>query len=202
VGVILAGGLGRRLGGSKATVRLNGQPMITYPLRAVQEALGAGVIVAKAASELPSLRGVEVWVEPDHPQHPLTGVVHALGLAEGRPVLVCACDLPLVSARLVGELAAADPGGSCAVIARGDGGLQPLLGCYQPDALAPLIRALTVETSVQHAVSGLGVVPYDVPDEVSLFNVNTPEDLLQAGALLASRAGAVDAGQNQPNVKS
>src|SRR6202035_425126 len=104
VGVVLAGGLGRRLGGSKATVRLNGQPLIAYPLRAVQEALGAAVVVAKADSELPALPGVEVWTEPPEPRHPLTGIVHALGLAEGRSVLVCAGDLPLVPAELIRQL--------------------------------------------------------------------------------------------------
>ena len=35
IGVVLAGGSGRRIGGSKAIVKLRGQPLITYPLAAL-----------------------------------------------------------------------------------------------------------------------------------------------------------------------
>jgi molybdenum cofactor guanylyltransferase len=187
VGVVLAGGLGRRLGGSKATVGLGGQPLITYPLGALQEALDSVVIVAKADSELPTLPGIEVWMEPPEPRHPLTGIVHALGLAEGRPVLVCAGDLPLVPPDLIRRLAGADPGEALVVAASCGGLLQPLLARYEPEALEPLAAALRQGASVREAVSAAGVRPFEVSDERFLFNVNTPEDLLQAGALLAAR---------------
>src|SRR5437588_1620444 len=108
IGVVLAGGLGRRLGGSKATVRLQRRPLISYPLRALRQALGKAVIVAKMDSELPPLPGVEVWIEPDLPRHPLTGLVHALSLAGGSPIVVCACDLPLVSPALIAQIASTD----------------------------------------------------------------------------------------------
>jgi molybdopterin-guanine dinucleotide biosynthesis protein A len=193
LGAVLAGGLGRRLGGSKAAVRLNGRPLITYPLRAVQEALGSAVIVAKADTELPSLPGVEVWMEPPEPRHPLTGVIHALGLAEGRPVLICACDLPLVPADLVRQIAGADPGEALAVVASSEGRLQPLLARYEPEALEPLSAALqSGGPSVREVVASLGARLCEVSDPAALFNVNTPEDLLRAGALLAA----------QPNVKA
>ena len=192
VGVILAGGLGRRLGGSKATVKLNGRPLLTYALGTLQQVLGIVVIVAKADSELPSLPEVEVWMEPAEPRHPLTGIVHALGVAEGRPIVVCACDLPLVSAAVVAELAAVDPHEATAVIARSEGRLQPLLGRYQPEAMEPLSAALEAGLAMVDAVTALGARPYDVADPELLFNVNTPEDLLRAGALLEA----------QPKVKS
>jgi molybdenum cofactor guanylyltransferase len=188
VGVVLAGGLGRRLGGSKATVGLGGRPLITYPIRALQEALGTAVVVAKADSELPAMPGVEVWMEPPEPRHPLTGVIHALGLAEGRPVLVCAGDLPLVPADLIRELAGAGSGQALVVAASHAGRLQPLLARYEPEALEPLSAALrTGDPSVRDAVSALGVHRCEVADETFLFNVNTPEDLLRAGTLLAGR---------------
>lgn len=205
VGVVLAGGLGRRLGGSKATVGLSGRPLITYPLGAVRAALGGAVVVAKADSELPTLPGIEVWMEPQEPRHPLTGIVHALGLAEGRPVLVCACDLPLVPADLIRALARADSGEALVVAASYGGRLQPLLARYEPEAFEQLSAALRAEdASVRDAVSALGARPYEVSEETFLFNVNTPEDLLRAGALLAARgrAGPAGASEAHPNVKS
>ena len=62
------GGLGRRIGGSKATVMLGDRPLISYPLEALAgSALGEVAIIAKAETELPSLPGVSVWIEPRRP---------------------------------------------------------------------------------------------------------------------------------------
>lgn len=196
VGVVLAGGLGRRLGGPKATIRLGGRPLISYPVRALQDALGRVVVVAKAGTDLPSLPGVEVWIEPEEPRHPLTGIVHALESSEGRPVLVCACDLPLVAAEVIQEIAAA-PEEALAVLACGPAGLQPLLGRYPPQALGPLTAALHAGLSVKEAVGSLKTRHHRIRDPAVLLNVNTPGELREAEGLLGERAGAA-----QPNVKS
>jgi molybdopterin-guanine dinucleotide biosynthesis protein A len=196
-GVILAGGLGRRLGGPKAAVQLRGRPLISYPLRALRESLGDVVVVAKLDSALPALPGVEVWIEPDLPRHPLTGLVHALSLSGGSRIVVCACDLPLVTPSLVREIVDADPGGASAVIASSEGRLQPLLGCYEAGALGPLSAALGREgVPLREAVSALGPRIVEVSDPRLLFNINTPEDLLKARSLLE------DPSRDQPNVKS
>jgi molybdenum cofactor guanylyltransferase len=198
IGVVLAGGLGRRIGGAKATVRLHGEPLIAYPLSAMRAALEEVAIVAKADTELPSLPGITLWVEPDAPRHPLAGVRHALGLAEGRPVLVCALDLPLVSADLIRRLANADAGGAPAVVARGAGQIQPLLGCYYPQALSRLPPV----GPAREAVAGLAPAVLEVEDPDVLFNVNTPDDLLQAAAMLDARRRAARPRPGYPNVKS
>jgi molybdopterin-guanine dinucleotide biosynthesis protein A len=195
--------VGQRLGGAKATVRLNRRPLIAYPIEAVWRALGNVVVVAKIDTELPPLPGVSVWIEPDEPRHPLAGVVHALSMASERPVLICACDLPLITPRLVRDLVRAS-GGAPAVVARGAGRPQPLLGCYRPEALARLSAALAQPgMRLTDAVHGLGPDIYDIPDPSLLFNVNTPEDLLQASALVtACRGRRVARSPDQPNVKS
>jgi molybdopterin-guanine dinucleotide biosynthesis protein A len=188
VGVILAGGQGRRIGGSKAIVNLRGRPLISYPLEAMWRALGNVAIVAKIDTELPSVAGATVWVEPDEPRHPLLGIVHALGLAEGRPVMVCAVDLPFVSSGLIRRITETERGTAPAVIATGDGRSQPLLGCYHPEALERLTAALQREdVPVVEAVASLDPRSYAVEDPDALFNVNSPDDLLQASAMLDRR---------------
>jgi molybdopterin-guanine dinucleotide biosynthesis protein A len=167
--------------------------MITYPVRALREALGSVVVAAKASTELPNLPGAAVWTEPEEPRHPLAGVVHALEMAHGRAVMICACDLPLVTPGLVRAIARADPGGAPGVMARAEGRSQPLLACYGPDALGPLAAALKQEgVPMLEAVAAIGARVHDVADPNLLFNVNTPEELLQAGALLTERARAGD----------
>jgi molybdopterin-guanine dinucleotide biosynthesis protein A len=188
VGVILAGGEGTRMGGSKAIVNLNGRPLISYPLEAMWRALGHVAIVAKIDTELPSVAGVTVWIEPDEPRHPLLGIVHALGLADDRPVLVCPVDLPFVSSGLIRKLAVAGRGSGTAVIATLPGRTQPLLGRYEPEALEPLISALQrPRVPVREAVEALHPTLYEVEDANELFNLNAPDDLLQASAMLGRR---------------
>jgi molybdopterin-guanine dinucleotide biosynthesis protein A len=200
IGVVLAGGAGRRIGGGKATVELRGRPLISYPLRALQAVLAEVVVVAKAGTELPPLPGVPVWTEPDAPRHPLAGIVHALeraappqgadGLGEARAVLVCAADLPFVDPELVELLARADAGAAAAVVPRAGGRLQPLLARYEPAALAPLAAALAAPgppPSLTGAVEALGPCVLDLRDEAPFFNVNAPEDLLTAAGLLDRR---------------
>ena len=187
VGVVLAGGEGTRMGGAKAIVKLNGRPLISYPLEAMWQALGSVALVAKISSQLPSVAGVTVWIEPDEPRHPLVGIVHALGLADGRPVMVCALDLPFVSSGLIRRIAKTDGGGAPAVIASSGGRTQPLLGCYEPEALGPLTAALERVVPAREAVAALGAVLYEVEDAGELFNINTPDDLLQASAMIDRR---------------
>jgi molybdopterin-guanine dinucleotide biosynthesis protein A len=127
VGVVLAGGLGLRIGGTKAMVELAHRPLISYPLDAMYRALGEVAIVAKIDTELPDAAGASVWVERDEPHHPLVGILFALELAAGRPVLVCAGDMPFVSPALIRRLADADPGEGDAVLASSEGASQPLL---------------------------------------------------------------------------
>jgi molybdopterin-guanine dinucleotide biosynthesis protein A len=176
------------MGGSKATVELRGRPLITYPLDALREVLGQVVVVAKPDTELPSLPGVTVWIEPPWPIHPLVGLVHALALAERRPVLACAGDLPFVSPELIARLATIDPDPATAVITSCRGQVQPLLGCYQQRALALLGPAARAgDRPVREAVTAIGPRMLEIDDPDLLFNVNSPDDLLQAAAMLDRR---------------
>jgi molybdopterin-guanine dinucleotide biosynthesis protein A len=184
LGVILAGGLGARIGGGKAIVELAGRPLIEYPCAALQTALGEVVIMAKADTELPNLVGATVWVEPQAPRHPLIGLMHALDLAEGRPVVACPVDLPFVTAEVIRRLVQTDPGPAPAVVAVAAGEMQPLLGCYLPRARERLRSAgFGPEVPVRRAIEAIGARGLEVAPQV-LFNVNSPDDLLQAAAML------------------
>jgi molybdopterin-guanine dinucleotide biosynthesis protein A len=176
------------MGGSKAVVRLGGRPLILYPLEALTLALDDVAVIAKADTLLPSLPGTTIWIEPPAPRHPLIGITHALALAGRRPIVVCASDLPFVTPELIDRLAHADPAGAPAVVATHEGEMQPLLGCYQQTAsklLAP--AAAAAETPLREAVAAIGPRLFEVDDVEELFNVNAPDDLLMASAMLDRR---------------
>ncbi len=194
IGVVLAGGAGRRIGGGKAIVELRGTPLLRYPLAALQAVLAEVVVVAKQASELPPLPGVPIWIEPGTPRHPLAGIVHALegaGAAAGvegtaREILVSAGDLPFLTPSLVERVAQADACGAPAVVPHAAGRLQPLLARYAPAAHAPLAAALAADPppSLTDAVAALRPCVLELDDPLPFFNVNAPEDLLTAAGLL------------------
>jgi molybdopterin-guanine dinucleotide biosynthesis protein A len=192
VGAILAGGAGLRIGGQKATVELQGKPLICYPLEAVGKVLSKVAILAKAGTELPPVARVAVWLEPESPRHPVVGITQALALAGGRPVLICAGDLPFVTPELVRRLVKADPGRAPAVVACAEGQMQPLLGCYQPRALDLLAReARTASGRLMEIVAAIDPVRLECdPDE--LFDIDTPEDLLHAAGMLDRRRAATE----------
>jgi molybdopterin-guanine dinucleotide biosynthesis protein A len=171
LGVVLAGGLGRRLGGpEKPLLELAGRPLISYPLAALREALGEAVVVAK--HELP---GLEVWVEPPEPRHPLTGIVHALRAAGGRAIFVCAADMPLLDAAEVQAICAAR-GDAPAVVPRAGGRLQPLCALYEQSALAGLEQA-TPAAALTATVEALVPLVLERPDARPYTNVNTQAEL-------------------------
>jgi molybdopterin-guanine dinucleotide biosynthesis protein A len=110
--------------------------------------------------------------------------MHALELAEGRPVLACPVDLPFVTAEVVRRLAEAEHGPAPAVVAAAGDIVQPLLGCYQPRA-RELLRStgFRLDVPMRRAIAEIGARELEVDPHV-LFNVNSPDDLLQAAAML------------------
>ena len=182
IGALLAGGSGSRLGaGSKAAAPLAGRALAAYPAEALGAVCERVAVVCKADTQLPDLPGTERWEEPDEPRHPLTGIVHALVTADG-PVLVCAADMPFVTADACRTLMGA-AGTSPAVVATADGVLQPVLGLYAPAAL-DVLRAAPPDAPLTRTVEALDPVRVALPAAL-VRSVNTPAELAEAEAQFA-----------------
>lgn len=184
---ILAGGAGTRIGGRKAETSLAGRPMIEYPLASLRRAGLDPFVVTKAGHRL-DLGPVEIVIEPDKPLHPLLGIAMAIRAASGRPVLVVACDLPLLPPALLAQLATET---GTTVVAGSRGTPQPLVARYGPDSLGTIEAALTVGNSVKSTLAELDPVIVDVSGpgnfgdpSVVFHNVNSPGDLARAEELL------------------
>jgi molybdopterin-guanine dinucleotide biosynthesis protein A len=176
IGAILAGGRGSRMGGGKPARELAGRPLIAWPAAALAEACDRVVVVAKAATELPELPGVERWDEPDAGHHPLLGIAFALERA-GEPVLVCGADMPFVTAeacRRVGE----GLGVERVAVAVANGVMQPVLAAFAPAALDEL-RAAPPDAALTRTVDALGPVLVEV-DPLVVRSVNTDAELAEA----------------------
>lgn len=145
-GVILAGGASSRFGSPKTAALLGGRPLIEYPLMAMRAAGLPVLVVAKADNDVTALiDGAELLTEPDEPRHPLRGIVSALEHT-GRPIVVCACDMPFVNSEVLRMLAERSDD---LVVVEVDGVPQPMLGRYAPAVLPVLSAALHAEQSVR-----------------------------------------------------
>lgn len=175
------------MGAPKAMAELASRPLVSRVVGTVGAAGLDPVVVAKPDSPLPKL-DCRVLSEPSEPRHPLTGVIAALGASAGRGVVVIACDMPLVPAKLLAWLAQLEePVAVCEV----GGRLEPLLGRYSPSVSDQLAEALEAGAAMRDAVATLD--PFVIPEdrvarfgdpERIFFNVNSPEDLAAAEAML------------------
>lgn len=177
---ILAGGLGRRIGGDKAMASLAGRPLISYPVDAATAAGLEVVVVAKRTTRLPPL-DVPVLLEPDEPTHPLLGIITAL--EHHAAVLAIPCDMPFLDptdlvalAQMAADVAILRPG-------------QPFPAMYR-DAMLPQLRhALEVRASVRSTQAHplLGPESSAATREATQITVNTAEDLAEAERILSRR---------------
>jgi molybdopterin-guanine dinucleotide biosynthesis protein A len=130
-GLILAGGLGRRMGGAdKGLVELDGRPMVAH----VMERLAPQVaeILINANRNAQAYAGFGLAVVADRVEGfvgPLAGLdagLHAAG-ADCEWVVTCPCDSPFLPLDLVARLlAAADEAGAEVAMARSQGQVQPV----------------------------------------------------------------------------
>jgi molybdopterin-guanine dinucleotide biosynthesis protein A len=179
-------------------VELAGRPLIQYPLSAVREAGLEPLVIAKRDTDLPRLEVPIHREEPADP-HPLHGVIAALEAAHGRPVIVVACDMPLVAPPLIAWLASIV--GNAAP--QFGGTSHPMLARYEGSALPALTLAVREGRSASAAMRGqrqrlideAELAVFGNPRHL-LFNVNDARDLKRAAALLAISPPPRQAGED------
>ena len=99
--------------------------------------------------------------------------------------VVCAADLPFVTGELVAQLAGADPGGAPAVLAAWRATSSRCWAAISRRALELLQRTGSVpDRPLRECIAAIEPATLEVSDPDLLFNVNTPDDLLQAAAML------------------
>jgi molybdopterin-guanine dinucleotide biosynthesis protein A len=179
IGVVLAGGRGRRIGGDKAGVLLGGRALAQWVVDALGAVLDEVVVACRIDTQLPPLAGVaEAWIPARGPRGPVAGLAAALREARGRSILACAISLPLITPATVRALAYADARGAAAVVPESEGRLEALVGRWEPAALPVLERLAPDATllSAAHAVAGARLPLAGIATE--LTRIDAPEDLL------------------------
>lgn len=181
-GVILAGGLGRRMGGvDKGLQLLDGRPLAAHVADRLAPQVDRLLINANRSQAAYAALGYPVFADeiPDF-AGPLAGLHAALAASQTSLVVTAPCDSPFLPADLVGRLRAAllDAGGNIA-IARAAGRLHPVF-CLCRTSLRPALVSYLADGGrrVAQWCAGMGAIEVDFDDQPQAFqNFNTLREL-------------------------
>lgn len=202
VGVLLAGGQSRRMGGGDKSLRvLAGRTILSRVIERLRPQVGTLVLNANGDPARFAATGLPVAsdVVPDFPG-PLAGVLTGMLWARehvpaAQWIVTVATDAPFVPYELVSRLfKALERGGADMACAVSAGRHHPVIGLW-PVRLADDLRAAVVERGVRKvdlwtADYRLATAEFPAAPTDPFFNVNRPEDVAEAEAL----ARAIDAG--------
>lgn len=198
VGVLLAGGLARRMGGGDKCLRLlGGKPILTHIVERVRPQVSA--LVLNANGDPARFAAFDLPVVPDAIEGfagPLAGVLTGMEWARGhapsvRWLVSIATDSPFVPRDLVARLLeAATHQNAPLACAASNGRTHPVMGLWSLD-LAGELRGALVEQGMRKidawtARYRLATIEFSDASVDPFFNVNSPDDLAAAERLIAS----------------
>jgi molybdopterin-guanine dinucleotide biosynthesis protein A len=204
-GILLAGGLARRMGGGdKPLRRIGGATILERVIARARPQVAPGALALNANGDPARFASFGLPVVPDgvagYPG-PLAGVLAGLDwAAEAVPgcshVASFATDAPFLPADLVARLAGAvADGGADIACAASAGRAHPVFALW-PVRLRDDLRHALVDEDVRKvdvwtARHRLSVVEFPAEPCDPFFNANRPEDLAEAEALLARGEGGI-----------
>lgn len=199
-GIILAGGLSRRLGRDKAVEPIDGQPLVGRVMDALSGIADELVVVVNTPQrgrELPLRDSAVVAVDIYPNAGSLGGIFTGLSSASNQWGIVVACDMPFLNLDLLSYLLSFRESHD-AVVPVLDGRPEPTHAAYSKVCLSAIEARLEADdlkiarffddVRVKY-VSQRRVEEID-PRRRSFFNVNTEEDLARARLMAGEGAGS------------
>lgn len=194
-GVVLAGGLSRRLGRDKAVEVVDGQPLIERVIERLTQVVDDTVVVVNSVERgreipLPHSTNIAVDLYPDSGS--LGGIFTGLSAAASEWSIIVACDMPFLNITLFRHMLTLTDNHD-AVVPVLDNRPEPTHAIYSKSCLAPIERRLQAndlkiarffDDVRVHRIEQDVVEAFD-PDRLSFFNINTQTDLDKALALVA-----------------
>jgi len=187
---VLAGGRSMRMGVDKTLLDVDGEPLVARVVEVCADVCAHTLVVTNRPDAMADVLPGDVPVITDEVayQGPLGGLTTALAAASDEWVLAVAADMPHLDPDVIRALWNARNGGDV-VVPMTEKGPEPLLALYRVEACLPAARA-TLATGRRRLVALFGAVSVvEVPVEdlrivdpelLSLVNVNTPADLVEA----------------------
>lgn len=204
LGLLLAGGLARRMGGGDKPLRtIGGRPILDHVIERLTPQCSELVLNANGDPARFSQYGLPVIPDSiEGSKGPLAGILAGLDwVAAHRPdvewVVSAAADTPFLPHDLVARLHAVRMEANVPLACAGSGGwTHPVIGLWPVGLRDDLRHALLVEDERKidrwTARHGVAVAEWTASPVDPFFNANAPEDLAEAETLLAMLDGAPD----------
>jgi molybdopterin-guanine dinucleotide biosynthesis protein A len=197
--VILAGGFSRRFGRDKGLVVLANKPLILHVIDRVSKAVDEILVVVSSEKQKNKFEAImekkaKLVIDRENSQSPLVGTITGFETAEGEYSLLLPCDTPLVSTQIVQFLLDLCTNRNAAIPRWPNGYIEPLQAAYRTETALATAKAALKQgkmnmRSMIDNMTGVRYVSTIVleqlePELLSFFNVNTPQDLEKAEAIL------------------
>jgi molybdopterin-guanine dinucleotide biosynthesis protein A len=200
--IVLAGGFSSRFGQDKGVLELANKPLIRHVVDAVSTVVDETVVVTNSQERVTKYAevtrsGVKFAVDVCESRSPLIGALTGFGVAHGKYSLLLPVDTPFVSREVVSLLFELCVNRAAVIPRWPTGNIEPLHAVYQTaQALEAAKNAVAEEKLNMRAmieklrgvryVSTLVIQQLD-PELRTFFNINTPADLAEAGAMVKRR---------------
>lgn len=180
-GVVLAGGLARRMGQQdKGLIPFNGQALISYALAAMKPVADEVLISANRNRDHYRNFGYPVIGDGNNQfDGPLAGILAAMQTAQSPRLLIMPCDSPLVKSEHLQRLLSALTDDTDIAVAYDGERLHPVFAALKTHLQTDLQHYLhSGERKVQSWFGRHALVKVDFSDSPEVFaNINTPEEL-------------------------
>ena len=193
-GIILAGGMSRRLGRNKVLIPMGGEPLINRVTGRLSQVVDRMIVVVNGperASELDLPDQVRVVVDIHADKATLGGIFTGLSEAETQWGIVVACDMPFLNVTLLRKMLELREGYD-AVVPVVDGYPEPTHAIYSRTCLPAIERkVLANDLKIARFYDDVRVnflaedqIGRLDPEGLSFFNINTQQDLDRAYLLV------------------
>lgn len=180
-GLVLAGGLGRRMGGrDKGLQRLAGRPLVAHVIERLAPQVDTLLISANRNQETYRAFGYPVIGDTiEGFVGPLAGMHAGLKACRTPLLMTVPCDSPCLPPDLVARLnKGLERSGAMAAVARTSDGLQPVFALMRREVLLDLDSFLSEGgRGIQAWLRRLTLATIDFDNAAAFANINTPEEL-------------------------
>jgi len=183
-GAVLAGGKSTRMGTDKALIRTGGASLLEHIVFSLQQVVSRVMIISSNAKHELYENDAVRYTDVVEDVGPLGGIYTALHYSKSEFVFCCACDMPLISPKVI-SLLAGESSECDVVVPEVRGTLQPLCALYSKRCIEPIkdsiesdqLRISCFYDKVRIKVLDDASFEEADPYGISFTNINNPSEL-------------------------
>jgi molybdopterin-guanine dinucleotide biosynthesis protein A len=191
-GLILAGGMSKRMHTDKAALAYHGRTQLEWAFDLVSPLCSETYVSVREAQRNDPVRSrFPLLVDGNIGEGPIAGIYSAMTTHPHAAWLIIACDLPFLTANTLRHLVAhRDPTRiATAYRSQHDGLPEPLCAIWEPSARDALLAHINADKLCpRKLLINSNAKLLDLPEPQALENVNTPDEHNAAAGMLGSKA--------------